>query len=349
MAAAANQLGAAGWNYGDADGIYDLFTSSSWYGTNSGWNYVAANAYVVWQTHKQGPAPNNLYTNFNVHNSVGLACDGAKSNDWAAAGATYQNYGSLLNDLASTPYPRYVNISLRPSISEGGHDVTLVGGDYYNANGSPRGETVIHDNEGDLTNPAGDDDAYTNQGSPTWTSYNDEWECYHASTLGVFTIPLNNDDRSNYLASYYPNYTVSGTFLEEWMIRKEGYSYSDPSWLSGQSVRVFESTAFGAPPDVYLFIDYAKPMETDPLILARDYLGTPGELVEITWADARDYACYHFHFNNPSFFYDVAFPDSHYQDLQGEVIDWHFTDIPEPAALALLAAGMLVGWRPKRR
>jgi len=346
LAAAANQLGAAGWNLGNAGGIYTAFTNANWYGTNNGgWCAVAASAYLVKQLHKQGPPPANQYTNINVHNSAGLNPPGPKANDWAATGATGSDYGRLLTELTRS---NYVNVGLRPDLATGGHCVTLVGGDYYNQDGSARGQSVLHDNEGDLVDPAGNDDAYNNVGSPTWTSYNSEWECYYASVLTTWSIPLG--DGRNYLGSYYGTQTTSGQYVQEWAVREAGYNYAAPSWSPTQeAVRIFEGGGGTAPHEVYLFIDYAGEVAADPAIQVLDAAGSPGTLVSATWSEGRDYACYRFHFDTDSPYREVLFPDGDYRNLDGGVINWHFTDVPEPAALSLLTLGGLVAIRHRRK
>ena len=345
MAAASNQLAAGGWGQGAtaqarADSIYNDMTAH--YGTaNGGWCDIAA-GWWLWAIgmNPASPPPQMPFSmNFKVYNASDYAKQGARPNNWPAGGAQYGNYNGLLNDLNAGSY---VNIGIRPDATgEDGHCVTLVGGDYYGNDGTARGQAVIHDNEGDLSPPDGNDDAYDNVGTPTWTtSYNTAWKCYSASVLapGAMQGPWNTP---GYWFGWYGDGTRQTSFAPQWQVYDGGETYMSPYWrTSHTSAVVFTSAGSPAPKDVYVTVDFAIDQGATPDIRMLDQTGNPADLVGVEWFGS-DYARYHFRFDGVPVFEEILFPTPEYYDLTGAVFNWSASNVPEPATLSLLALGGL--------
>jgi hypothetical protein len=379
IASAANNLAAAGWGTGAtvqqrADNIYnnDLmphYGNGAW----AGWSSVAINYWLL--NHAYNPSSANYDPTINYNDTTIIR-----------KRLIDVDYDWLLDELNQNP-AQQVNVSFDIPTAEVGHEMTLVGGNYSPVHMPPAlppvppQVSVWHDNQGDLTAPAGDDDEYTNIwfAGPFWNidrhqtpgNPNDDWEAIGATTLCP-GIPKPKSAIDNFDVAWYKDMVGPGTLVNKFRVAGASYgTYSDdqggidPYWV--QDPTNPEEPELIIPneerPDlhkeIWLSVDYIDRNHAgDPgiTILAGDGISyTPDEIL---WSDDGGQVRLHWTLENQPAWEKLIFPNTSYRDLYnistglgGDVKDWNLATecVPEPATMSLLALGGLAVLRRRRR
>ena len=379
IASAANNLAAAGWGTGAtvqarADNIYnnDLmphYANGAW----PGWSSVAINYWLL--NHAYNPSSANYDPSINYNDTTIIR-----------KRLIDVDYDWLLGELNQNP-AQQVNVSFDIPDASIGHEMTMVGGNYSPIHMPPPlppvppQVSVWHDNEGDLSLPAGDDDEYTNVwfAGPFWNiDYrqtpaipNDDWEAIGVTTLcpGI-SKPKSAID--NFDVAWYKDMVAPGTLVNKF--RTAGASYGtysdaqggiDPYWVQDPTnpeepeLVIPNEERLDLHKEIWLSVDY----------IDRNHSGNPGITIlasdgisytpdEILWSDDGGQVRLHWTLENQPAWETIIFPDPSYQNLYdistglgGDVKDWNLATecTPEPATMTLLALGGLVVLRKRRR
>lgn len=367
MAAAANVLGAGGW--GDAGTIYSSMLNHFVDGNDdplAGWSSVAINWWLM--EHGRNPDSDQYVSDPGVAPYKDVTIITERLDQFA--------YDFLLDELDRC---QYVNVSFEVPGQSVGHEMTLVGGNYAgNPFGQPDGEvSVWHDNQGDLSPPAGDDDMYANVWmSGTWwnidypqtpTDPNDDWEAIGATIL--CPGPVKPDDAvENFDVAWYMDMDPAGTLFPRF--RQAGTNNgayandqggTDAYWES-DTVLVVPNEQMPEPwyKEIWLQIDYIDRDNQDPDIQV-DVGGTLYDPTTITWSGDFGQVLLYWKLDEVDGqppWERIVFPDDSYSTLYdistgqgGDVKDWNLATIcvPEPATLAILALGGALAVRRRRQ
>ncbi len=383
-ATASNILGAAGWGTGanpqaKADSIYQDLVNQ--FEVNPGDGYIAAAgncaAAAKWWVHNvglnsakagQGYDPTNPYVDFGLVERTLAEPD----------------YNYLLDELARC---QYVGVTWITG-GDTGHCMTLVGGN-YGPNGppglAPPDVSVWHnsDNEGLGT----DDEVYGNDWNanpPTW--YLDvsgdgvgDWfaDGYfkacpgHAKPAGAV---------GNYDVHYYrgPDHIDNTGPVPLWVDavqmlvtgdNKDAYAGpqggTQPEWdpSGGPTLYVPNEEIDDLYKILYLLVDFKEPLpafaQPEDLVGAENFfdiqvLDEEGEEVPLDeyWLSSDNgQVLLKYVFDDQPDWEQIVFPHLDYKDLTGNILEWNLATecVPEPASLALLAAGAAAALLRRRR
>ncbi len=374
LASAANVLGAAGWGpqglnaQARAVSIYnnDLmphFGNGAWLG----WSSVAIN----WWLLNYGYNPNSTEYNPNLtYNNVTIYT--------APGGFAMPQYDSILGEL---PKNQYVNVAFDPPSP--GHEMTLVGGNYWNNSNFPNNPRVSlwHDNNSDAV--AGQDTEISiNMLGPA-----NEWRVNHRNinplylpnTATILCPGLQKDATliNNYDVAYFKdmklddtgspvlfnNHRISGTSAPLYHLPN---GQSDIQWATGSAQQpevMIPNMQMPEPwyKEIELLVDY---VDRNVLVnhpnIANIFVKVGNNLIppdSITWAADGGQALFVWkldELDGQPGWESIVFPDASYKNLfdlsvipaaGGPVKDWNLATncVPEPGT-CLMAALAAMMW-----
>lgn len=366
LASAANLLGGTGW--GNTNQIYN--TLKGHFDNAPGWSSVAIN----WWIYTQGLNPGSPDFNPNPANYLDVTIIAP------VGGLTAANYDSLLNNELSRC--QFVNVGFEIPGASVGHEMTLVGGNWSNTLPPPGGSpvSVWHDNQGDLTPPAGDDDEHNNVfvaapqfwrvdylGTPL--NPNDDYE---AQTATVF-CPGKLKPASaiqNYDVAWFKDMNVENNTLFNTMLTagtKNGvYKLPNgstlPEWLDETKLQVPNELLPNMHKELWLMVDFIDRghIAGDALlnVSVQDDAGLVFSPTDVELSADGGQAVLHWVLPNQPAWETLIFPDPSYNTLYnistglgGVVKDWNLATncVPEPAAIVLLISAAFGWWVIARR
>jgi hypothetical protein len=375
LAAAANVLGAAGWGpqglnaQARAMSIYqnDLmphFGNGQWLG----WSSVAIN----WWLLNYGYNPNSTeYDPSLTYNNVTIYT--------SPAGFPMVQYDSILREL---PNHQYVNVAFDPPSP--GHEMTLVGGNYWNNSKFPNNPVSLwHDNNGDAVA------AQDTEVSPNMLGPFNEWRVLHRNLMPAYLpntatilcpgLQKDADLINNYDVAYfkdmkldnagspilYNNYRIAGANAQNY---QGPNGLPDIIWTgSSQFPEVIIPNEQKPEPwykEIELLVDYVdrNVLATHPNI-ANIFVKVGLNLYapdSVTWSADGGQALFYWkldELDGQPGWESIVFPDASYKNLfdlsvvpaaGGPVKDWNLATrcVPEPGTCLMiaLAAMMWMGY-----
>jgi len=280
-------------------------------------------------------------------------------------------YDSLLDELKRCQYVA-VSWEFIDYESNGfNHCLTLVGGTRSVAGNSV---SVWHDSDtdnGGSAGPTGDDDVYNNTfGPPTGGQ---SWHINYPGTMQSYSqgytmlCPGLKKPESavlNYDAAYYWDRPDGNSTARVWRVIGDNAAWGEPQWddANDRILYVPNEPVENMHKEIFLLVDYegqGYDESSAPDIQVRvDNPDNPGQEdwlyfdpneLEVS-ADGGQ-ILYTWVLDHQPAFEEIIFPSSDYQYLTGDVKDFNLATecIPEPTTLALLATGVALLRRKRRR